>query len=80
MLLKIIIIVLAIALFISLFTGFGFLIKDGGNKHKNGLWNAISVRLTIAGILMAVVTYGVNTGQLTSQAPWGARPALSISE
>ncbi|MGK0440910.1 MAG: p-aminobenzoyl-glutamate transporter AbgT [Pseudohongiellaceae bacterium] len=72
--LKVVIIILLITLFISLFTGFGFLVKDQGAKRKDGLWNSISVRLAIAVLLMAFTTYGVLTGQLTSQAPWGKGP------
>ena len=69
--LKIVIVLLLISLVISLFTGFGFLVKDQGDKRKDGLWNSISVRLIIAVLLMGFVTYGVTTGQLKSQAPWG---------
>lgn len=78
--LKVVIIILLISLFISLFTGFGFLVKDQGDKHKDGLWNSISVRLTIAVLLMAFTTYGVLTGQLTSQAPWGKGPVPQANQ
>ena len=78
--LKVVIVILFIALVISLFTGFGFLVKDQGDKHKDGLWNSITVRLVIAVLLMGFVTYGVQTGQLTSQAPWGKGPIPQASQ
>ena len=78
--LKVVIIILFIALVISLFTGFGFLIKDQGDKHQDGLWNSIRVRLIIAVLLMGFVTYGVTTGQLKSQAPWGKGPVPQAAQ
>ena len=77
--LKIVIGLLFIALVISLFTGFAFLIKDRNDDEeaqpRHRLWNALTIRLTLAGLLMAFLFYGVFTGQLGSNAPWDARYA-----
>ena len=69
-LLKVLIVVLLIALAISLFSGFYFLMTDQGDKDKRGTVNSLGVRVTLAVSLMLVVIYGVSTGQLKSQAPW----------
>lgn len=68
--LKIIIVLFFIGLVASLFTGFGFLLKDNGNRSKNGTWIALSVRLVLTLLLIITVYYGVSTGQLHSSAPW----------
>lgn len=68
--LKIIIILLFIGLVVSLFTGFGFLIKDQGSRLENGTWIALTVRIILTLLLIAAVYYGVTTGQLHSNAPW----------
>jgi formate hydrogenlyase subunit 3/multisubunit Na+/H+ antiporter MnhD subunit len=69
-LLKFLIVVLLIALAVSLFSGFYFLMADQGDKEKRGTVNSLGVRVTLAVSLMMVVVYGVATGQLGSQAPW----------
>lgn len=71
MLIKVIIVVLFVALLISLFTSLAFLFKDKdveGNPRRT--WNALTVRLILAALLMIVLVYGVKTGQLGSKAPW----------
>lgn len=68
--LKFLIVVLLIALAVSLFSGFYFLMTDQGDKEKRGTVNSLGVRVTLAVSLMMVVVYGVATGQLGSQAPW----------
>lgn len=74
--LKVVIVVLFVALLISLFTGLGFLIKNQGkDQQSRALWNALSVRLILAGLLLGCIFYGVFTGQLGSRAPWDARLA-----
>lgn len=70
--LKIIIIMLFIALLISLVSGFNFLIKDQGKKNKNRLWRALNIRIILTAALIGFIIYGIQSGQLQSQAPWGA--------
>lgn len=70
--LKIIIVILFVALLVSLISGFGFLIQDQGSRHKKRLWSALNIRLVLTVSLIGVILYGVQSGQLRSQAPWGA--------
>ena len=67
--LKLVIVVLLIAVFASLTTGFYFLVKDQGDSKKR-LYYALGIRISLAALLMATVIYGIGTGQLGSQAPW----------
>ena len=78
--LKVVIVILFIALVISLFTGFAFLIKDRtADTQSNRTWNALSVRLILATLLIGFLFYGVYTGQLGSNAPWDARYEKELS-
>lgn len=67
---KVIIVLLFIALLLSLFSGYVFLLKDKGTTRRT--WNSLSVRLVLAALLMGLLIYGVYTGQLGSRAPWDA--------
>lgn len=69
--LKVVIMVLFVALVISLFSGLVFLIKDKGTTMRT--WQSLSVRLTLATLLMAFLIYGLYTGKLGSKAPWDER-------
>ena len=78
--LKVVIVILFIALVISLFTGLTFLIKDRSEEQRSSrTWNALTVRLILASLLMGFLFYGVFTGQLGSNAPWDARYADKLS-
>lgn len=70
--LKAIIVILFFGLVISLFSGLAFLFndKDKEPQARSRLWNALSVRLLLTGLLIAFLIYGVFTGQLGSNAPW----------
>jgi hypothetical protein len=70
MLLKFLIVVLLLALLASLGSGFYFLMKDQGDKHKRRTFHSLGVRVTLAVTLMLLVLYGVASGTLRSQAPW----------
>lgn len=75
--LKTIIVILFVSLVISLFTSFGFLIKDrevSGQRPRRA-WNALSIRLVLTSLLIGFLIYGVFTGKLASNAPWDARYA-----
>ena len=77
--LKFLIVVLLLALIVSLFSGFYFLMTDQGDKEKRRTLNSLGVRVTLAVSLMLLVVYGVATGQIRSQAPWeNPRPAAPI--
>ena len=74
--LKVVIVLLFIALIISLFTSLNFLIKDqsaGNNDNSRKTWNALTVRVVLAALLVSLLFYGIFTGQLGSNAPWDAR-------
>lgn len=71
--LKVVIVLLFIALLVSLFSGYVFLLKDKGTTKRT--WNSLGVRLILAVLMMGFLIYGVYTGQLGSKAPWDARLA-----
>lgn len=75
---KVIIVLLFIALVVSLFSGYIFLLKDKGTTRRT--WHSLSVRLTLAALLMGFLIYGVYTGQLGSKAPWDAQLANPTAE
>ena len=66
--LKIIIVVLFIAVLASLSSGLWFLLNDDYSKKRT--MYALGVRITLAGLLLVTVAYGVLSGTLTMQAPW----------
>jgi len=63
-----------LALVASLGSGFYFLMLDQGNKEKRRTFHSLGVRLSIAAALMALILYGVATGQLGHMSPWDAGP------
>ena len=73
--LKAAIIVLMLALVASLGSGFYFLMLDQGDGKKRRTLHSLGVRLSIATVLMALIAYGVATGQLGHSNPWDAGPA-----
>ena len=66
--LKIIIVVLLFAVIASLASGAVFFYKDQGGT-KRTLY-ALGVRITLAGLLILCIVYGLVTGQLAVNAPW----------
>jgi len=66
--LKTAIVIVFVALLLSLASGLAFLFKDRG-EGKRTLY-ALGIRITLAATLMALISYGVLTGKLQSQAPW----------
>jgi len=79
--LKTVIVILFIALVISLFSGFGFLLKDrevGGERPRRTA-RALGLRLVLAALLIGFLFFGVFTGKLGSNAPWDARYAEQIN-
>jgi len=73
-LLKILIVLLVIALFISLASGLFFLMVDQGDRGKRRLFNSLGTRLGLALCLAALMVYGVASGQLGRSNPWDPGP------
>ncbi|MEZ5570650.1 MAG: DUF2909 domain-containing protein [Halioglobus sp.] len=73
--LKAAIVILMLALLASLGSGFYYLMIDQGNKDKRRLLHSLGVRLAFAAALMALIAYGVASGQLGHMNPWDAGPA-----
>ncbi len=61
--LKLLIVLLLFAVIVSLFSGLFFLIKDQGKTKRTV--NALTVRVTLSVMLLALVTYAMMSGQLT---------------
>ena len=80
MTIKIIIVVLFIALLVSLSSALIFLLKDVGAPESRRTLYALGVRVTIAATLMAVIAYGIQTGQLRNTAPWDQPQQQSKSD
>ncbi len=58
------IVILLLGLIASLGSGFYYLMVDQGDKTKRRTVNSLGVRVTLAATLIAVVAYGLSTGQL----------------
>tara|TARA_B100000575_G_C22484447_1_gene320238 strand:+ start:74 stop:280 length:207 start_codon:yes stop_codon:yes gene_type:complete len=67
--LKFIISILALAMLVSLFSSAFFLLKDKGNTVR--AIYSLRVRVTIAMLLLLTIGYGLFTGQLGLNSPWG---------
>ncbi len=78
--LKTLIVILMLALIASLGSGFYYLMIDQGDKNQRRTFHSLGVRLTLAGALMAVIVYGIATGQLGHRNPWDAGPRPITSE
>ena len=70
--LKVIIVVLFIANLIALGGALMTLLKDQGRGGKRTA-RLLLIRVSLAGLLLAVVIYGFYTGQLGVNAPWSGR-------
>ncbi|WP_152218898.1 twin transmembrane helix small protein [Pseudomonas sp. SCB32] len=66
--LKAAIVLLLLATVVSLFSGLFFLVKDEG--HGSRVVNALTVRVVLAALTIALIAWGFFSGQLTSPAPW----------
>lgn len=63
-----IILFLLTGILVALAAGFYFFYKDQGRSRR--VMYALGVRVTLAMVLLAVVVYGLSTGQLEISAPW----------
>ncbi|MBE9538376.1 MAG: DUF2909 domain-containing protein [Proteobacteria bacterium] len=75
--LKIAIVLLLLALIASLGSGFYYLMVDQGDKTKRRLLHSLGVRLGLTATLIALVVYGVATGQLGHSNPWDSGPGTA---
>lgn len=78
--LKLAIVVLMLALVASLGSGFYYLMLDQGDKSQRRTFHSLGVRLALAVSLMAVIIYGVASGQLGHRNPWDAGPRPQTSQ
>ncbi|BFM04821.1 DUF2909 domain-containing protein [Halioxenophilus aromaticivorans] len=74
MLLKTIIVVLFLLVVFSLSRALVYLLKDQQEPRKRVLY-ALGIRISLAGLLLLCIFYGLATGQLGSKAPWDKGPA-----
>lgn len=68
--LKILIVIVLIAMVISLFSGLVFLLRDTDKPASRRTLHALGVRIGLAIALVALVGYGLYSGELTVRAPW----------
>lgn len=73
MALKTIIVLLFIGNVLALGTAFVTLMQDQGKASKRTA-NWLLVRVSLAGLLIVAVTYGVWSGDLTMSSPWYNNP------
>lgn len=66
--LKAAIVLMLLATVVSLFSGLLFLVKDDDNSTR--LLTALKIRVSLAAITLALVTWGFYSGQLVSHAPF----------
>ena len=72
--LKAAIVLFMIALVASLGSGFYYLMIDQGDKTRRRLFHSLGARLGLALGLVALIIYGVATGQLGHRNPWDPGP------
>lgn len=66
--LKAAIILLLLATLVSLFSGLFFLVKDEGRTSR--VVNALTLRVTLTALTIALVSWGFYSGQLVSHVTW----------
>jgi hypothetical protein len=66
--LKIVIVLLLLATMVSLFSGLFFLVKDEGQGSR--VVNALTVRVILTSITVALIAWGFYSGQLNSSVTW----------
>jgi hypothetical protein len=48
-----------------------FLFIDRGKPGKKRILYGLGFRVTLGAILLVLIVYGISTGQLGNEAPWG---------
>jgi hypothetical protein len=66
--LKAAIILLLLAILVSLFSGLFFLVKDEGRTSR--VVNALTVRVSLTALTVALIVWGFYSGQLVSHVTW----------
>jgi hypothetical protein len=66
--LKAAIVLMLVATVASLFSGLFFLVKD--DSHSTRLLKALTIRVCLAVITLALITWGFYSGRLVSQVVW----------
>lgn len=66
--LKLAIVLMLLATVISLFSGLVFLVRDAGQGSR--LVNALTVRVSLTAITLALIAWGFYSGQLISHVTW----------
>ncbi|WP_405119622.1 twin transmembrane helix small protein [Pseudomonas leptonychotis] len=66
--LKAAIVLFLLATLVSLFSGLFFLVKDEGRTSR--VVNALTVRVTLTALTVALITWGFYSGQLVSHVTW----------
>ncbi|MGE6793773.1 Protein of unknown function [Pseudomonas guineae] len=66
--LKAAIILLLLATLVSLFSGLFFLVRDEGKTSR--VVNALTVRVTLTALTVALIAWGFYSGQLVSHVTW----------
>ncbi|AMR65262.1 twin transmembrane helix small protein [Aquipseudomonas alcaligenes] len=66
--LKAAIILLLLATLVSLFSGLFFLVRDEGRGLR--VVNSLSVRVVLTAITVALIAWGLYSGQLVSHVTW----------
>tara|TARA_Y200000002_G_scaffold367571_1_gene359728 strand:- start:160 stop:372 length:213 start_codon:yes stop_codon:yes gene_type:complete len=69
--LKTIVFILLILVLISLASSLVFLFIDRGKPNRKRIMYGLGFRVTLGAILIILIVYGIATGQLGNQAPWG---------
>lgn len=75
--LKIAIAILFIGVVISLFSGLTFLVQDQGDGKKRQ-WYALGIRVLLAGSMLALIAYGIYSGELQFGAPWDQHKLVPV--
>ena len=75
--LKAAIVILLLATVASLFSGLFFLVKDEGQGTR--LVNALTLRVTLTGLTVALLVWGFYSGQLVSHAPLVERHRIGVT-
>ncbi|MDE3739487.1 twin transmembrane helix small protein [Pseudomonas sp. BN415] len=66
--LKAAIVLMLLATVVSLFSGLFFLVKDEGRSSR--VVNALTVRVVLAALTLALIAWGFYSGQFVSQVTW----------
>ena len=69
--LKTIIVILLILVLVSLASSLVFIFIDRGKPGKKRILYVLGFRVTLGAILLVLIVYGISTGQLGNETPWG---------